>query len=107
MLQIKPYLDESAEEISDFAEYRSKVTKYTINTDKITVAYGKKTLANPQYGRGGNPQYFINNIESEISKGNLIRGESVELSNYRITSDEYFNMTMQAKSQYIKTKVGN
>lgn len=29
MLQIKPYLDESAEEISDFAEYRSKVTKYT------------------------------------------------------------------------------
>lgn len=66
----------------------------------MNVAYGEKTLANPQYGVGGNPQYYINNIETEIKNGNLVRGESFDLSNYQISSDDYFKMITGAEEIY-------
>lgn len=69
-----------------------------MNTDELEVAFGKETLANPQYGQGGKPQFFVKDIESEISKGTLSRGESYDLHNYKISSDDYFNMTKQKQN---------
>lgn len=87
-LQIMPYYDTEAEELSDYAEYRIKVTEYTVNND-LVAAYGEKTIANPQFGSGGAPQYFIKDIENKISLGQLKRGKSMPLHNHKISVDEY------------------
>ncbi|UVF02985.1 hypothetical protein [Streptococcus equinus] len=87
-LQIMPYYDTEAEELSDYAEYRIKVTEYTVSND-LVAAYGEKTIANPQFGSGGAPQYFIKDIENKISLGQLKRGKSMPLHNHKISVDEY------------------
>lgn len=91
-LQIKPYYDESAAIPPTYAEYRSQVTRYTVNKQLLATGYSEQTLANPQFGAGGLPQYFIENIEKEIASGGLIRGESIPLTNYQIKPEQYYSM---------------
>ena len=98
-LQIKPYLDETAEEISETASYRTQVTEYTVSGD-LDVAWSEETLANPQYGDGGMPQYFVKNIETEIDNGTLVRGTSYSLNNSEITNTDYYKMVGEAKMKY-------
>ncbi len=57
--------------------YRSKMTGYVLNED-INVAYGK-ALANPQYGKGGLPQFFVPNDKELINSGKLVPVENIDL----------------------------
>ncbi len=98
-LQIKPYLDEKAYVLPDNATYRNQATVYKVH-GTLDVAYGKETLANPQYGKGGLPQYFVKDIESEIAVGKLTRGASYKLTNNEISSKDYYKMVNQARKEY-------
>lgn len=98
-LQIKPYLDEKAETIPDTASYRTQVTEYTVHGD-VEVAWSDSTEANPQYGEGGLPQYYVTDIERKIDSGILTRGESFKLSNSEVSSSDYYKMVNMAKSKY-------
>ncbi|MGN0470849.1 MAG: hypothetical protein ACI4GV_08045 [Acutalibacteraceae bacterium] len=95
-LQIKPYSDGS----SGVATYRPQVTKYTINADNIDAAFGSKTIANSQYGKGGLPQYFISNFDEQISKGNIIRGSSLPLHNLEIPVEALNKMLELSRTTY-------
>lgn len=57
--------------------YRGEMQGYLFNED-IASAYGI-TNANPQFGRGGLPQYYIPNAQDLIEKGILIPVDNVKL----------------------------
>ena len=57
--------------------YRTEMEGYIFNED-LASAYGI-TKANPQFGRGGLPQYFVPNVEEYIEKGILQPVESIKL----------------------------
>ncbi|CYU39329.1 Uncharacterised protein [Streptococcus suis] len=94
-LQIKPYYSEDSS--LDIAEYRQQVTEYTVISDDLYAAFGEKTLANPHFGKGGAPQYFVKDIQEQILAGKLSRGESMPLNNFEISVEEYDRMVNQVK----------
>ncbi|MGT2741680.1 hypothetical protein [Streptococcus plurextorum] len=94
-LQIKPYYNEDSS--SDIAEYRQQVIEYTVTSDDLYAAFGEKTLANPHFGKGGAPQYFVKDIQEQILAGKLSRGESMPLNNFEISVEEYDRMVNQVK----------
>ena len=47
-------------------------------TTYILAAYGI-TNANPQFGKGGLPEYFVPNVQDLIDKGILIPVDSIKL----------------------------
>lgn len=51
---------------------------YVFNED-IASAYGI-TNANPQFGKGGLPQYYIPNVQELIDKGILTTVDSIKLT---------------------------
>lgn len=57
--------------------YRGEMQGYIFNDD-IASAYGI-TSANPQYGKGGLPQYYVPNVQNLIKKGILTPVDSVKL----------------------------
>ena len=67
-LQVKPH---------DVYGYRGGVSGYMF-TKNVTGGYGI-TSANPQFGSGGLPQYFIPNIKQLIEKGVLIKVDTIPL----------------------------
>lgn len=67
-LQVKPH---------DVYGYRGEVSGYMF-TKNVTGGYGI-TSANPQFGSGGLPQYFIPNIKQLIEKGVLIKVDTIPL----------------------------
>ncbi|MGV3029578.1 hypothetical protein ACEE42_03260 [Streptococcus suis] len=89
-LQIKPYFDKKTN--PNIAEYRKQVTEYTVTSDDLYTAFGEKTLANPHFGKGGAPQYFVKDIQEQILAGKLSRGESMPLTNFEISSADYKKM---------------
>ena len=58
--------------------YRGEMQGYLFNED-IASAYGL-TSANPQFGRGGLPQYFIPNVDDLIEKGILTPVDVIKLN---------------------------
>lgn len=56
----------------NFIQYRPGMTQYEI-TREYTAEYSK-SLANPQYGKGGFDQYFISNYEDVLNpvKSNIL-----------------------------------
>ncbi len=57
--------------------YRGEMRGYLFNDD-IASAYGI-TNANPQFGKGGLPQYYVPNVQDLIDKGILIPVDSIKL----------------------------
>lgn len=51
---------------------------YIFNED-VLGAYGI-TKANPQFGKGGLPQYFIPNVQELIDTGVLVPAKSIKLN---------------------------
>ena len=58
--------------------YRGEMQGYVFNED-IASAYGI-TNANPQFGKGGLPQYYIPNVQELIDKGILTPVDSIKLT---------------------------
>ena len=67
-LQVKPH---------DVYGYRGQVSGYAFNKT-VTVGYGT-ALANPQYGAGGQPQFFIPNVQKLIDKDILVLVDTIDL----------------------------
>ena len=57
--------------------YRGEMQGYIFNDD-VASAYGI-TNANPQFGKGGLPEYFVPNVQDLIDKGILIPVDSIKL----------------------------
>ena len=57
--------------------YRGEMQGYVFNED-IASAYGI-TNANPQFGKGGLPQYFVPDVDDYIQKGILEKVDSIKL----------------------------
>ena len=57
--------------------YRTEMQGFIFNED-IACAYGI-TKANPQFGQGGLPQYFVPNVKEYIEKGILQPVDSIKL----------------------------
>lgn len=51
---------------------------YKFNED-VASAYGIAE-ANPQFGKGGLPQYFVPNVQEYIDKGILVPIDKIELN---------------------------
>ena len=58
--------------------YRGEMQGYIFN-DNVVSAYGI-TNANPQFGEGGLPQYYVPNIEDMINKNIVSPVESIKLN---------------------------
>lgn len=58
--------------------YRGEMQGYVFNED-IASAYGI-TNANPQFGKGGLPQYYVPNVQDLIDKGILTPVDSIKLT---------------------------
>lgn len=58
--------------------YRNQMQGYKFNED-VASAYGI-TNANPQFGKGGLPQYFVPNAQEYIDKGILVPIDKIELN---------------------------
>ena len=88
-LQVKPFYDKK----NNIAKYREFAFEYEIKDDDFIVAFGKETLANPQYGEGGSPQYFIKKVQEAIKQGKLQwTGNKIPLSNNIISEKEYIDI---------------
>ena len=57
--------------------YRGEMQGYVFN-EEIASAYGI-TNANPQFGKGGLPQYFVPNANDYIQKGILVKVDNITL----------------------------
>jgi len=57
--------------------YRGEMQGYLFNED-VASAYGI-TNANPQFGNGGLPQYYVPDVQDLISKGILIPVDNIKL----------------------------
>ena len=57
--------------------YRGEMQGYVFN-EEIASAYGI-TNANPQFGKGGLPQYFVPNANDYIKKGILVKVDNITL----------------------------
>ncbi len=57
--------------------YRGEMQGYLFNED-VASAYGI-TNANPQFGKGGLPQYYVPNVKDLIEKGILVPVDSIKL----------------------------
>lgn len=57
--------------------YRGEMQGYVFN-EEVASAYGI-TNANPQFGKGGLPQYFVPNVDEYIQKGILVKVDSITL----------------------------
>ncbi|WP_455721131.1 hypothetical protein [Agathobacter sp.] len=92
-LQVKPYYEKGMQ----FAEYRSSLIPYKVHGN-LKVADGF-ALNNPQFGTGGLAQRFDPNFDYNCANGFLERldGQKIELTNTRITLEEYFNMMDEIK----------
>ena len=99
-LQIKPFYDKSAEYLSNDALYRPNVTEYVVNTDKIPAGFSSQTLANPQYGTGGMPQYYIKNFDKLVEKGLLVRADTISLTNTTVPVSTYTSMESTATEMF-------
>ena len=95
-LQVKPFYDKTAEQLSNDALYRPNVTKYVVNTDKLPAGFSPQTLANPQYGAGGMPQYYIKNFDKLVENGLLVRSGTETLTNTAIPVSTYTAMETTA-----------
>lgn len=89
-LQIKPYYNKK--DNPHIAKYRPQVTEYTITSDDSYAAFGERTVANPHFGNGGAPQYFIKDFQNQVSSGKLSRGTSQPLTNFEISAKDYKEM---------------
>ena len=58
--------------------YRGEMQGYLFNED-VASAYGI-TNANPQYGKGGLPQYYVPDVQDLIDKGILIPVDNIKLN---------------------------
>ena len=58
--------------------YRGKMQGYIFNED-VASAYGI-TSANPQFGKGGLPQYYVPDVQDLIDKGILTPVDSIKLN---------------------------
>ena len=65
--------------------YRKKMKGYIFNED-VLGAY-ELTKANPQFGKGGLPQYYIPNVQELIDTGILVPAKSIKL-NQRVQKDD-------------------
>ena len=85
-LQVKPFYDKKAK----VGKYREFAFEYEIKDNDFIVAYGKETLANPQYGEGGASQYFVKKVQEAIKQGKLQwTGNKIKLNNNIISGKEY------------------
>lgn len=57
--------------------YRGEMQGYLFNEDVVS-AYGI-TRANPQFGKGGLPQYFVPNVQDMINRGALTPVDKIKL----------------------------
>lgn len=57
--------------------YRGQVSGYQFVKD-VTAAYGK-ALANPQFGSGGLPQFYVPDVQKLIDKGILVLVDTIDL----------------------------
>ena len=57
--------------------YRDTMQGYQVTSD-IDAAFGH-AKANPQFGKGGLPQYFLPDVENLIEKGILIPVDNIKL----------------------------
>lgn len=58
--------------------YRGKMQGYIFNED-VASAYGI-TNANPQFGKGGLPQYYVPDVQDLIDKGILTPVDNIKLN---------------------------
>lgn len=58
--------------------YKNQMQGYKFNED-VASAYGIAN-ANPQFGKGGLPQYFVPNVQEYIDKGILVPIDTIELN---------------------------
>ena len=58
--------------------YRREMQGYIFNED-VASAYGL-TYANPQFGKGGLPQYYVPNVQNLIDKGILTPVDNIKLN---------------------------
>ena len=92
-LQVKPYYENGM----SFAEYRSSLTPYKVHGE-LNVADGI-AMNNLQFGAGGLVQRFDPNFDYNCANGFLERldAQTIELTNTKISLEEYFNMMNEVK----------